>query len=251
MVCLFTFRSSWEETGIHDAIILHYPVCIPFIPVYNPGERRFSRDLQFSNHRIVNIFIMLLLLALWLYISFICFTWGIIVCRFFTRGQNLAAIEFPHVSMICLLGLAAVGTVGLYLSLYMPLSGVAHLIIALPVIVCWLYAPVRRSMLPAFRKRILTGTVNWLLFLVLLLMTLSISSGLIIHPDTLSYHLQSIRWFEQFSAVPGIVNIDTELGMQSLWFAAHALFRPEITAGVFALYLNGAVLCWFFLFICS
>ena len=194
---------------------------------------------------------MLLLLALWLYISFICFTWGIIVCRFFTRGQNLAAIEFPHVSMICLLGLAAVGTVGLYLSLYMPLSGLAHLIIALPVIGCWLYAPVRRIMMPAFRKRLLTGTVNWLLFLVLLLMTLSISSGLIIHPDTLSYHLQSIRWFEQFSAVPGIGNIDTELGMQSLWFAAHALFRTEIPAGVFALYLNGAVLSWFFLFICS
>src|SRR5688500_15329410 len=165
---------------------------------------------------------MLLLLLFWLYITIICFTWGIIVCRFFTRGESMENIDFPAVSVICLLGLTATGTLALYFSLYLPVNWIVHLVIVLPVIVCWCVGPLRRTMWKLLAVSRPPGYINTILLISLILMIAGIASSTIIHPDTLSYHVQSIRWFEQFKVVPGIVNVDTELGMQSLWFAAHA-----------------------------
>jgi hypothetical protein len=147
-------------------------------------------------------------------------------------------------------GLALIGITGLYLSFFLPLNEFVQLLFIIPSFLCWLFQPFRNVMKNNIRQAFnFIPRIGLLLFLLCLMMILVISSYHIIHPDTLGYHLQSIIWFENFKAVPGIVHIDQELGLQSLWFGAQAVFRPKIFDQRYIFFLNGAVLCWYFIFI--
>ncbi len=194
---------------------------------------------------------MLMSVFAWVLISFICFTWGFITCRVISLKQPIDTIPFPSFSIICLAGLAVSGVIGLYISIWFPLNHIVQLLFAIPPVICWLIPAYRLEMtkiiIQAFR---FPSRIALLLFILCILMILVISSHYIIHPDTLAYHLQSIIWFENFKAVPGIVHINHLLGFQSLWFCTQAIFRPKFIDGSYVFFLNGAVLCWYIIFIC-
>jgi len=194
---------------------------------------------------------MLIALFMWIYITGVCFTWGIIICRLLISRKLFFPIELPHFSLICLTGMAVAGTIALYVSIFLPLNLYTHLFILLPALLCWLITPLRSKMFFQFRKAFSFSGLPLAIFGMAIMMVLVISTYKIIHPDTLSYHVQSIIWFETFKAVPGTVHIDLELAFQSLWFATNALFHWNFNTPGYAFYLNGAVLSWFFLFICG
>jgi hypothetical protein len=80
-------------------------------------------------------------------------------------------------------------------------------------------------------------------------MVLIISSYYIIHPDTVAYHCQSILWMKNYKAIPGTAHLKLELGFQSMWFALQAIFMPSYKGMTTSFYVNGAVLCWYFIFV--
>ena len=82
-----------------------------------------------------------------------------------------------------------------------------------------------------------------------LLMTLVMSTWMIVHPDTLGYHAQTIQWIEKYKAVPGLIHLHVRFGYQGLWFADAALFGFSFTGKEGITFLNSTVLCWFFIFI--
>src|SRR5687767_8442607 len=142
---------------------------------------------------------MLLSILAWLFISFICYTWGFIACRIFSIRKPVSGIHFPPFSLICMAGLAVIGIAGLYLSLLIPLNEYVQLLFVLPPFFYWLLPPFRKVMLTNIRQAFrYASAIALLLILLCLLMILVISSYHIIHPDTLSYHLQSMIWFESF-----------------------------------------------------
>ena len=59
--------------------------------------------------------------------------------------------------------------------------------------------------------------------------------------DTGSYHLGSIRWLNDFGAVPGVALINTHFGKTSSWFALSASLIPNILTNHIGAVTNGFI----------
>jgi hypothetical protein len=195
---------------------------------------------------------MILALLVWTYITFICFTWGHMVLRLIPGSQSFykqPEIQWP---IVCFTGLAILGILTYWFSIFIPIGLKAHIIIVTPVILYHLSVKKVRDLYKNFS--ILKANYSHLYYLVLITavaMVLFISTYTIIHPDTTMYHAPAIKWMETYKAVPGIVNIDSRLGYQSWWFAVQALFRFSFVKPNNFLFINGCVLCWFLVFVAS
>ena len=88
-----------------------------------------------------------------------------------------------------------------------------------------------------------------ILLSLLLLLILVMGSWVIVHPDTLGYHAQTIQWIEKYKAVPGLVHLHVRFGYQGLWFVDCALFDFSFTGKQGITFLNTTVLFWFLIFI--
>src|SRR6185369_7074241 len=64
---------------------------------------------------------MLATLLAWLYITFLCWTWGIIFLQL-TGKVTKDKIVLPHFSIICIIGLATITIIAGLLSLVIPLG---------------------------------------------------------------------------------------------------------------------------------
>ena len=62
--------------------------------------------------------------------------------------------------------------------------------------------------------------------------------------DTESYHIQSIKWIQEYGSVPGIVNLHVRFGFNSSWFSSVALFSfSSKTTGGFTV-MNSVISVW-------
>ena len=192
---------------------------------------------------------MLATLLAWLYISFICWSWGIVLLQLI-RKITKEEFGLPHFSMICLFGLAAITIVASGLSLFMPLGDWwIQFIFILPALLIFFLKNV-----PYFFSSLKMGLsvlhiFSLVLLLSLLLLVLVMSTWTIVHPDTLGYHAQTIQWIEKYKAVPGLVHLHVRLGYQGLWFIDCALFDFSFTGKQNITFLNSTVLFWFLVFI--
>ena len=192
---------------------------------------------------------MLATLLAWLYISFICWSWGIVLLQLI---RKITKEEFgvPHFSLICLFGLAVITIAASGLSLFMPLGDWwIQFIFILPALLIFFLKNV-----PYFFSSLKMGLsllqiFSSVLLLSLLLLVLVMSTWTIVHPDTLGYHAQTIQWIEKYKAVPGLVHLHVRLGYQGLWFVDCALFDFSFTGKQNITFLNSTVLFWFLVFI--
>src|SRR5688572_17161967 len=130
---------------------------------------------------------MLLTLLVWIYITLVCLAWGNWLLRLTGNADAVKGIGSIFIALFA--GLAITGIIGLYLSLFISLSFVAHLVIFIPAI-CFYFFPANRRLVKE-QWREARGNFSYL-YIVLgvaaLLMILAISSHTIIHPDTIRYH---------------------------------------------------------------
>jgi hypothetical protein len=62
--------------------------------------------------------------------------------------------------------------------------------------------------------------------------------------DTESYHIQSIKWIQEYGSVPGLVNLHERFGFNSSWFSSVALFSfSSKSTGGFTV-LNSVLSMW-------
>jgi hypothetical protein len=78
--------------------------------------------------------------------------------------------------------------------------------------------------------------------LTILLVAL-LNSGATLMDDTDSYHIQMIRWIQEYGTVPGIANLHERFGFNSSWFSSIALFTPSSDRNVYTV-LNGVISLW-------
>jgi hypothetical protein len=84
-----------------------------------------------------------------------------------------------------------------------------------------------------------------ILFFACWIMIALISAGPVMMDDTESYHIQSIKWIQEYGTVPGLVNLHERFGFNSSWFSSVAVFgfAPGTTGGYTV--LNSVVSAWF------
>jgi hypothetical protein len=192
---------------------------------------------------------MLLTLLCWAYITFVCHVWGnIILIPVLKKSSN--ASEDPELPVLCLTGMAAIGIIALWFSIFLPL--------ALPVHICILAPAIVYVLIPKNRKRLYTQFTTSIrhfspLLLLLLcsciILILFISTWSIHHPDTLAYHAQSILSMELYKPIPGLVHLNHMLAVSSMWFGVQAIFRFHFILPNNFLFVNGIILCWLCLFL--
>lgn len=192
---------------------------------------------------------MLATLLAWLYISFLCWSWGNLFLQLvkrITRNEML----LPHFSITCIIGLSVITIIAGLLSLFIPLGDWwVQFIFIIPVLLIffiknipWFFALLKKE----FSALHITSLI---LVSTLLLLMLVMSSWHIVHPDTLGYHAQTMQWIEKYKAVPGLVHLHVRLGYQGLWFADAALFDFSFTGKQGITFLNSTFLFWFLIFI--
>jgi len=82
-------------------------------------------------------------------------------------------------------------------------------------------------------------------FLIFLFMILTLNAGPVIMDDTHSYHIQMVKWIQEYGTVKGIANLHLRFGFNSSWFIAIGLLSPEMAGPGHYLALNGLLSCWF------
>jgi len=192
---------------------------------------------------------MLATLLVWIYISFLSWMWGILFLQFIkriTKGES----PLPHFSIICITGLSVITVIAGILSLFIPLGDWwVQFLFILPCLVLFFKrdAPAFFSALKKEFQNL--HLVSIILVSACLLMILVMSTWMIVHPDTLGYHAQTIQWIEKYKAVPGLIHLHVRFGYQGLWFVDTALFGFSFTGKEGITFLNSTALFWFFIFI--
>ena len=192
---------------------------------------------------------MLATLLAWLYISFLCWTWGILFLQL-TKRITRTEMLFPHFSIISIIGLSIITILAGILSLFIPLGDWwVQFILIIPALLIFFIKNVP-YFFSSLKKEFSSLHISSLVLLSsLLLLILVMSTWKIVHPDTLGYHAQTMQWIEKYKAVPGLVHLHVRFGYQGLWFIDSALFDFSFTGKQGITYLNSTVLFWFLVFI--
>src|SRR5436189_1403296 len=70
-----------------------------------------------------------------------------------------------------------------------------------------------------------------------------------LNSDTQIYHVQIIRWFNEYGTVPGIANLFPRFGLGSNWFNLIAMFRIPYFSYENFTWLNTTTVIWFFVWL--
>jgi hypothetical protein len=197
---------------------------------------------------------MIFILISWIYITLVCLIWGNRLVKLFLFRRVPATDSTDHIDfpVICLIGMSVTAIIVFYLSLVIPLFPVIKLALQLPALLTLMYKRNRREIyfqVKNYFKHF--DRTDFILMSVAVAMVLVISTGQVIHPDTLNYHAFSAQIFDKFGVIPGIANLKQEFGFQSMWFAALAFFHFSFSDSVLIFPLNGCAMAWLIIFLVS
>lgn len=86
--------------------------------------------------------------------------------------------------------------------------------------------------------------------IVLLLISI-LGAGPLMMDDTESYHMQCIKWIQEWGTVPGLANLHERFGFNSGWFAFAAFFIPQQATHNYYTVANGVLSVWIGLYLIS
>ena len=174
-------------------------------------------------------------------ISICCLNGGILFYNLFQKKNESRSLLFYLISgLILLTGIIHI------ITLFIPISWQVQL--ALMILLFF-------SVLITFKDLKAVGIIaseeikKWspyslLIFLGTWCIILLINAGPTMMDDTESYHIQSIKWLQEYGSVPGLVNLHERFGFNSSWFSSVALFSfSSKTAGGFTV-LNSVLSMW-------
>src|SRR6185436_19719666 len=178
---------------------------------------------------------MLLLLLAHIIITACCLWSGFLFYKFFPEKNKARPVIYYAIS-----GLILLTTLTQIIALFFPITIYSKLVILGVLILLTLYK--RRATKFSFPEIKISASL--ILFFIVWAIILLNNAGPVIMDDTESYHIQSIKWIQEYGSVPGLVNLHERFGFNSSWFSSVALFNffPETTGG-FTL-LNSILSVW-------
>ncbi len=187
-------------------------------------------------------------------ISIICIIWGLPVFIYFLKKEKETQWFNNSLGTIIFLfftGLISISFLSSLLVLLLPLRFEFLLIATLPIIIiaAFQYKFLKNKLSAVLFSKI-KPSISILLFLsscILLFIVLGTLRP--VNIDTQLYHLQIIRWTNEYGAVPGLVNLYPRLGLSSNLFNLISIFHLPFFESQNFTYVNSAVTIWFLLWL--
>ena len=184
---------------------------------------------------------MLTLIFYQIIITLSCLWSGILFYKFFPqKNESRPIIYYLITGLILLTSLTQIIVLFFPINIYTKF-GLLGLLILLSII--------KRKNTKFFipEVKVSASLVLFFIFWAVILLT---NAGPTMMDDTESYHIQSIKWIQEYGSVPGIVNLHERFGFNSSWFSSVALFSfSSKTTGGFTV-MNSVIslwLCYWFL----
>jgi hypothetical protein len=171
---------------------------------------------------------MIATLVAWLYLFLLSWVYGNwllgLILWALKDEQEEVDIPFP---IKVILGFVFLSTAGMWFSLFLPLGWLVNLLFLLGAIflVWWNWTSYRLDV-SRFSKSscFICDFLVFMALVVVFIFALTGASGTAVNPDTLLYHIQTIRWAETYPVVPGLANLHSRLAFNSSWLSMNALF---------------------------
>ena len=185
---------------------------------------------------------MLSLLIAHIIITVVCLWSGFLFYNLFRRNDK----EPKSVVFYAISGLILLTVFAQIVALIFPISTYVQLVVAAILLISLL---LKWKSSKDLYQIVLSELSSWslfsaVLFIIAWLVILLINAGPTMMDDTESYHIQSIKWIQEYGTVPGLVNLHERFGFNSSWFSSTALFSfsPKTSGGFTA--LNGVLSMW-------
>jgi len=168
--------------------------------------------------------------AFWVYIFAVSAVYGWQVS--FSLSKLFGGKQ-PNPWVQWLVGIVVITTSASFLSLIIPISLVAHLLILAGGIAIFI---VHFKEIKLFVTDGIAGIKKihwsvWILIVISVLASLVVATRIPTNPDSGQYHVQAIRWVETYRVVPGLGNLLTRYAFNSNWFITNAVFSLVFLGG--------------------
>ena len=194
---------------------------------------------------------MLLLLLLYLFITFVCLWSGCIFYAVINNNDNSTKTGNGSLINYLVTGLIVCACFSQLAVLIMPLNELviaAYLILLIIISFFFRYGLYQQL---SVLTRMFSGTLHRYTIagsLLFVLMIVILNAGPAIMDDTDSYHLPMVKWVDQYGTVPGIANLHVRFGLNSSWFVLAGFFLSD-TGTTACLALNGLLSVWLGVFL--
>lgn len=180
---------------------------------------------------------MLFLFVKFLYIIILSFLYGHTIQRLLGQPSSLSGqTSFP---LTALTGLFGISVIAAYLSLFIPLAGLAHGIILGIGIICFLFT--RKSVIEQLRQASGASIGMKLFFIIAILYAVTLSAQQSITYDEGLYYAQFIKWMQFYKVVPGLANLHVRFGFNSHWHVLATVFNFSWLTGNTSNHINGVL----------
>lgn len=172
---------------------------------------------------------MITVLASWCYIFIICFLLGVgiysLLQKLFREETRMAPV-----SMLVILGVVVSTVYTEYLSCFMKIGALAHLILMAFAVGCGILC---RKTVIAYGKQAKQLLFSWegLFYLGFALFIAFFASRGEFHTDTNIYHAQNIRLYEEYGLIKGMGNLQQHFAYNSSYLAFAAVFSMKWLLG--------------------
>jgi hypothetical protein len=185
-------------------------------------------------------------------ISMVCITWGLPVIMLSQSNKNNTAINAKEIIISFFTGLSLISLFAAWICLWLPVTWIAFIVATILPLLFTIVLFKRTNTRLLFnipvsfaKKKKLILTIFIILSLVLFLV---LGSNSPVMTDTDLYHLQIVRWNQEYGTVPGLANLYPRYGFYSNWLSLISLFALPFKNENY-LYLNITVSTWFLLFL--
>ncbi len=193
---------------------------------------------------------MVVAAIVWVYAGLVSVLYGQLTLLALQRWLALDPGTSVSLALLPLVGLWALATLSVALSLIGPLALPAHLVILAGAAA---YAATDRRRLSLLATEVRSALrrvrLGWFaLGIAVFAIALERTAGLLYVYDTGLYHAQAIRWLEEYGTVAGLGNLHMRLAFPTAWFPLVALFSLRVL-GLGSLHaLTGLVVFLFVLY---
>ncbi len=185
---------------------------------------------------------MLYLFLYYILITCVCLWLGILTYSYFPKNVQGNKLIIHYL----IIGLIVATVFGQWVVLFLPITLLTcSFFLILSVIIS---ISRKNRVIGVFRKCLDNlmhqGRLFYLCLFCFLIMILMLNAGPVKMDDTESYHIQMVKWIQEYGSVPGIANLHLRFGFNSSWFTSIAIFSYPIRGLNTYEALNGLLSLW-------
>jgi hypothetical protein len=190
---------------------------------------------------------MLSLLLFYLFTTISCLITGFLVYTYILKADEDKDHLYKPVVCYLITGLITITLLFQVVILFLPLNIYFK---SLYIVILVVLTIINKKKIAAFSKYLLSKIKACSPFIKVAFFStcgliLVINAGPIQMDDTDSYHIQMVKWIQEYGTVPGIANLHERFGFNSSWFCSIAFFSFSCKNINFFSGLNGILSVWF------